>query len=345
MRFKKCSCVTTKVLILVILSMFIFTNQAVASKVYKLVEAHTGTKENTTYWAAQEFKQRVEKYSKGRIQVDIHPAGSMGSDKKLLEMCQQGTIDIAHSSQGNYAHIGRAFLPFDLPYIVHGHYNWFRVMTNPDIVSQMEERVGKDGFKWLQAFPAGGERYIMNSDRIVRSPDEAKGMKIRVVASPINQNLIRAWGFNPVSIPWSETYQSVQQGVVKGVYLPNMWAYISKIYEVAKNVTQTGGIGIWHVAVMNLDTYKSLPEDLQEAVDRAATEARVASYEHDQYWSKVATDKMTASGCKFYKPTLDEEKKWIDQAKATWEPMIKKLNMDRAFIKKIQDVQIPFDKY
>ncbi len=85
MRFKKCSCVTTNVLILVILSMFIFTNQAVASKVYKLVEAHTGTKENTTYWAAQEFKQRVEKYSKGRIQVDIHPAGSMGSDKKLLE--------------------------------------------------------------------------------------------------------------------------------------------------------------------------------------------------------------------------------------------------------------------
>jgi C4-dicarboxylate-binding protein DctP len=320
-------------------------NQAMAEKVYQLVEAHTGTKENTTYWAAEEFKNRVEKYSKGRIKVDIHPAGSMGSDKKLLEMCQQGSIDIAHSSQGNYAHIGKAFLPFDLPYIVYGHYNWFRVMTNSEIVEEMEKRVEKDGLKWLQAFPAGGERHIMNSDRIVRSPDEANGMKLRVVASPINQNLIKAWGFNPVSIAWSETYQSVQQGIVKGVYLPNMWAYISKIYEVATKITETGGIGIWHVVVMNPNTYKNLPKELQDAVDRAATEARIACYEHDQYWSRVAIEKMKASGCEFYKPSLEEQRKWIEKAKATWDPMIEKLNLDKNFIKKIQDVQIPFDKY
>ena len=331
--------------VIFVLLTFIATKQALADKVYKLVAAHTGTKENTTYWAAEEFKKRVEKYSNGRIKVDIHPAGSMGSDKKLLEMCQQGAIDIAHSSQGNYAHIGKAFLPFDLPYIVYGHYNWFRVMTNSEIVEEMEKRVQKDGFKWLQAFPAGGERHIMNSERIVRTPDEAKGMKLRVVASPINQNLIRAWGFNPVSIAWSETYQAVQQGIVKGVYLPNMWAYISKIYEVAKKITETGGIGIWHVAVMNSDTYKSLPKELQEAVDRAATEARIACYEHDQYWSRVAIEKMKASGCEFYKPSIDEQKKWIDKAKATWGPMIEKLKLDKNFIKKLEDAQIPFDQY
>ncbi len=332
-------------LILFSLICLIFSNAAFAADVYKLVAAHTGNKENTTYWAAEEFKKRVEKYSNGRITVDVHPAGSMGSDKKLLEMVGQGTLDIAHSSQGNYAHVGRAFFPFDLPYIVHGPYNWFRVMTDKEIVAEVKKRVAKDGYKFLQAYPAGGERFIMNAERLVKSPSEARGMKLRVVASPINQNLIRAWGFNPVSIPWSETYQSVQQGIVKGVYLPNMWAYISKIYEVATKVTETGGIGIWHVVVMNPDTYKSLPKDLQQVIDRAATESRIAAFAHDQYWSKVAKDKMLESGCEFYTPTVEESRQWISKAKSTWEPMIKRLNLDRDFIKKIQDVQIPFDQY
>ena len=318
---------------------------ASAETVYKLVEAHTGTEANTTFWAAKEFKQRIEKYSNGRITVSVHPAGSMGSDKKLLEMCSQGVLDIAHSSQGNYAHVGRAFLPFDLPYIVHGHYNWFRVMTNQEIWAEMKKRVAKDGFKLLQAVPAGGERSVMNSERIVKTPSEAKGMKLRVVASPINQNLIRAWGFNPVSIPWSETYQAVQQGIVKGVYLPNMWAYISKIYEVGTKVTETGGIGIWHVVVMNQKLYDSMPKDLQAAIDRAASEANIACYEHDQYWAKKAKEAMIKSGCEFYTPNLEESKQWIAKAKATWGPMIKKLGIDESFVEMIQKAQIPVDKY
>ena len=331
----------------IICSLMLVTDPVIAKdeKTYKLVEAHTGNNQNTTFYAAEEFKKRVEKYSDGRITVDVHPAGSMGSDKKLLEMASQGVLDIAHSSQGNYAHVGRAFLPFDLPYIVHGHYNWFRVMTDQEIWAAMEERVAKDGFKLLQAYPAGGERFLMNSDRIVKTPEEAKGMKIRVVASPINQNLIGSWGFNPVSIPWSETYQSVQQGIVKGVYLPNMWAYISKIFEVATKVTETGGIGIWHVVVMNKDLYDGMPEDLQKVVDRAAREANIAAYQHDQYWSKVAKDKMLESGCEFYTPTLEESKQWIDAAKATWAPMIKKLKLDESFIEMIQKAQIPVEEY
>jgi len=315
-----------------------------AEEVIKLVEAHTGTPENTTYYAAEEFKKRAEKYSNGRIKVEVHPAGAMGSDIKLLQMVKLGTLDIGHTSNGNYASIGRAWMEFDLPYIVHGHYNWFRVMTGP-VWEEMQERVKKDGFKLLQAYPAGAERNIMNSKQIVKTPAEAKGIKIRVVASPVNQKLVAKWGFSPVSIAWSETYTSVMQGIVNGVYIPALWAYISKIYEVATYVTETGGIGVWHVVVMNLERYNSLPKDLQAVVDRAATESTLACYEHDQYWSHNAERQMIAAGCKFYKPTKEEEKLWVDQAKSLWDQWIKDLKLDRDFIKRIQDQQIPLEKY
>ena len=316
-----------------------------AAEVFKIVEAHTGTEINTTYYSAEEFKKRVEKYSNGRIKVEIHPAGSMGSDMKLMQMVQLGTLDIGHTSNGNYASMGRAWLEFDLPYIVHGHYNWFRVMTNPEIWEEMQARVKKDGFKLLQAYPAGGERHILTTKSIVKSPADANGIKLRVVASPIDQKLAAAWGFSPVSIAWAETYTSAMQGIVNGVYLPPLWAYISKIYEVTKFVTETGGGGVWHMALMNLDRYNSLPKDLQAAVDRAATEASLACYQHDQYWCHNAEQKMKSAGCTFYKPTKEEEELWVSKAKALWEDWIKDLKLDRNFIKQIQDAQIPLDKY
>ena len=315
-----------------------------AEEVFKLVEAHTGTEINTTYYSAAEFKKRVEKYSNGRIKVEVHPAGSMGSDMKLMQMVKLGTLDIGHTSNGNYASMGRAWMEFDLPYIVHGDYNWFRVMTGP-IWEEMQERVKKDGFKLLQAYPAGGERHIINTKKIIKTPADAQGIKLRVVASPVNQKLVAAWGFSPVSIAWAETYTSAMQGIVNGVYLPPLWAYISKIYEVTKFVTETGGIGVWHMALMNLDRYNSLPKDLQAAVDRAGTEATLACYEHDQYWCHNAVREMTASGCNFYKPTKEEEKLWVDKAKSLWDGWIKELNLDRDFIQRIQDAQIPLEKY
>ena len=329
----------------VVSGMLFVPNNLIAKDTYEFIFGHTGIPEQSTYFAAQEFKQRVEKYSDGQIKINVKPAGQMGSDKKLLEMCRQGSIDIASSSQGNYAHIGRAFLPFDLPYIVHGHYNWYRVITDKNILKQIKQRVDDDGFEFLMAYPDGGERHIVNSERIVKTPSEADGMKLRVVASPINQNLVKAWGFNPVSIAWSETYQAVQQGVVRGVYLPNTWSYISKIYEVAKKVTETGGIGIWHVDVMNQESYNSLTDDLKAVITRAATEARIAAFVHDAYWSKKAKEKMQNSGVEFYTPNKEESKQWIDAAKDTWDPMIEKLNIDKGFVKQIQDAQIPFAEY
>ncbi len=333
------------IVVIISLALTLSYSSSIFAAPIKLIYGHTGTPAVTTYWAAEEFKARLEKYSKGEIIVDVHGASALGSDKKLLESVKLGTIDICCSSNANYSHVGRALQPFDLPYIVHGGYNFYRVLTNPEIRSIIEKRIMEEGFKFLMMFPIGLERNVQNSKREVRVPEDAKGIKIRVTASPVNQELLRTWGFSPVPIAWSETYTAVKQGIVNGTYIPDMWAYLSKVYEVCPYQTDTGGIGTWHIIVMNLNKWNKLSPPHKKLVDQAATEADLAAYTYDNYLNDYTRRKMIEHGNKLYTPTTDEMKLWMEAGKKIWEEQIKKLNLDRDLIKKIQDAQLPLDKY
>ena len=320
-------------------------NQPVHAQEFTIVVGHTGTPALSTYWAVEEFKYRAEKYSGGRIKVEVHHSGSLGSDKKLLESVAQGTLDVAYTSNGNYAHVGKAMLPFDLPYLVYGRQNDFNLVTGP-LRDEIAARVEKDGFKYLMMFPIGGPRNIFNSRKEVKTPADAKGIKMRVVASPINQAVYGGYGFQLVVIPWSEVYTSLKQGIVEGLFSNSLWSYQYKHTEVAKHITMTGGIGVWHIGVMNLDRWNELPADLKAVVDRASTEAEMAGHMSDIYLSdKGSRGAVTNHKAKIYHPTKEELKQWIDPALALWDPLIEKLNLDRGFIKRIQDAQIPVEDY
>ncbi len=317
---------------------------AEAQEVEKLVYAHTGNDVCTTYWAAEEFKKRVEKYSDGKIEVEIHPAGSMGSDVKIIEMVKLGTLDIAITSNANYATQGRALLPFDLPYLVHGRYNFFRVMTGP-IRNEMFERVAKDNFTLLMWYPIGAERDLYFVKRPVHVPADAKGMKFRAAANPTEFKILKAWGFNPVPIPWSETYTSLKQGIAEGWNSSPMWAYIGKLHEVTKYATRPGGVALLHIVVMNQKRFQGFSKELQGAILRAGIEAELCAHIQDEYWNDYGERKMIEAGNEFYVPQGEELQQWVDPAKALWDEIIDKMKLDREFIKRVQEAQIPIDEY
>lgn len=312
---------------------------------FTIVVGHTGTPALSTYHAVEALKYRAEKYSKGRIKVEIHHSGSMGSDKKLLESVTQGTLDVAYTSNGNYAHVGKAMLPFDLPYLVYGRQNDFNLVTGA-LRDEVSERVAKDGLKYLMMFPIGGPRQIFNSRQELKTPADAKGIKMRVVASPINQAVYGGYGFQLVVMPWSEVYTGLKQGIIEGLFSNALWSYQYKHTEVAKHITMTGGVGIWHIGVMNLDRYNAMPADLQAAFDRASTEAEMVGHMYDLYLSdKGSRGAVDNHDAKIYHPTKAELQQWMDPALALWDPLIEKLNLDRDFIKRIQDAQIPVEDY
>ena len=302
---------------------------------YELIYSHTGNKAITTWWAAEEFKKRLEKYSRDRIEVDINPSGVMGSDVKVIELVRMGQIDICHTSAGNYASVGRALMPFNLPLLISGGpTKWYMLLTG-EIRDDINARFEKDGFKLLMLYHQGMTRDLMTSKKAIRKFEDGEGIKLRSVASPINQALLSSWGLNPTPIAWSESYTAISQGVVNGIYVDPMSAEMSKISELIKYVTRPGGALLLSGAVMNLENYNKLPTELRDAVDRAASEAELWSYGIEQTLKGRAVKAMQAKGVEFIDLSPEDQAKYEKAARSIWEDLIKKLNLDREFIKKV----------
>lgn len=316
-----------------------------AAEPIKLVLGSTGVPDVTTWWACEDFVERVARYSNGEIIVEHHGAGALGSDKKLAQSVKLGTIDMGSVSNANYSSVGNSLQPFDLPYITHGTMNLYRVINNSKVRSTLEKKVEQDGYKYIMMFPIGPTRQAFNSKREVRVPADAKGIRIRVTASPINHALVKSWGFLPVPIAWGETYTSIKQGIVNGVYTPEMWVFGVKISEVCKFETVTGGNTIWHIIPMNLKKWKSLSPKHQAVIDRAARESELAAFIYDKYLETRGRRNLINAGVKIYTPTLEEMKLWMEPAKKVFDDAVEKLNMDKDFIKLIQDAQIPVEEY
>ena len=306
-----------------------------ADSKYELIYSHTGNKAITTWWAAEEFSKRLAKYSGGQATVDMNPSGVMGSDVKVIELVKMGQIDICHTSAGNYASVGRALMPFNLPFLISGGTTkWYMLLTS-EIRDMINARFEKDGFKLLMLYHQGMTRDLMTTEKPIRTFADAKGIKLRSVASPINQTLLRSWGLNPTPIAWSECYTALSQGVVNGIYVDPMSAEMSKISEVVKYVTRPGGALLLSGAVMNLKNYQKLPPEMQAAVDRAATEAELWAYGIEQELKTKAMIAMKAKDVEFIELSPEDQATFEKQARGTWDQLIDKLKLDRAFIDQV----------
>ena len=308
-----------------------------ADKTYKLVIAHgiAPTVPTTPMWEL--MKEKLEKESNGRIQVQIHPGGSLCSEGTCVEQLRQKAIDMASISTGNYGAFSNLFYVLDMPYLFDTFEAAKQVAIGPigDILKKRSEE--RDKVKCLAIIPSYAFRNFYNNVRECRVPADTKGIKIRTVLSPIETNLVKGWGATPINVPWAELYQALQTKVVNGFYIPDGYTYHRKFYEVVNYCTETGGLFNFHLFLMDLDKYNALPKDLQQLIDKAAKEVELASYDLDLKWSQEAKAEMIKAGTKFYTPTPEEMKLWKEPAMKIWDMF--KAEVDQELLKKILDMQ------
>lgn len=308
-----------------------------AEKVYKLTVAHgmTPTIPTTPMWNL--FKEKVEKYANGRIKVEIHAGGSLCNEGSCMEQLRYGAIDMASISTGNYGAFSDVFYVLDMPYVFKSFEAAKKAATGPvgDVLKRKSEE--KDGIKCLAIISSYGFRNFYNNVRECKVPNDTKGLKIRTVLSPIETNLVKGWGATPLNVSWSELYQSLQTKIVNGFYIPDGYVYHAKLYEITPFCTEVGGLFNFHLFLMDLKKYKSLPPDLQKAIEKAAKETELAEYDLDLEWSRNSKAEMEKAGAKFYKPTPGEMKLWEKSANAILEAYKDKVDQD--LFKQIEDMQ------
>jgi TRAP-type transport system periplasmic protein len=228
--------------------------------------------------AGERWGEIVKQRTDGRINIKMYPGASLvsGDQTKEFTAIRQGSIDMAIGSTINWSPQIKELNIFSLPFLMPDY-------KAIDALTQGE--VGKDLFKILAskdvvplAWGENGFREVTNSKRPIKAPADLKGLKMRVVGSPLFLDTFTALGANPTQMSWADAVPALSSGAVDGQENPLTIFTVAKLHEAAnqKNVTLWGYVADPLIFVVNKDVWKSWsPEDqkiVREAAELAANE-------------------------------------------------------------------------
>lgn len=303
-----------------------------------LTVAHTGTPGNSVYVFFDVFAKELAARSDGTLDAKVHPSGELGGDDQLLQQIGLGTIDVTSVATANMGAMTDAYLWTDLPYVFASREHAEEVFADPEIAGALAEKVeGPVGSKVLGYIQVGGYRMLQNTERQLRTPADAEGLKFRVTASPIDVATIKAWGGLPTPVAWAETFTAVQQGVVDGLNLQPSWTALGGFGQVIKHATRNQAVMAFHVAQINSEVWDSLSEQEKKAVTEAADVAREAANAADASAEADFLAKLAEQGVTIYEPSAEELSAWREAALPVWSQVEGKV--DPEFLQKVESLK------
>lgn len=291
------------------------STEAGGQEKYVIKLAYGSTPVDVNGQVVLKFEELAEKYSNGRIQVEVFENNQLGTEQELAQDLRTGAVEMAAIYTGNLKPFSPSVGVLLLPYMFTSN---DEAMKAIEILLPIlnEKTVAEAGARTLGIFTKGF-RCITNSKKPITSLADLKGVKIRVSQVSITIETFRAWGEEPVPMAWSEVFTALQQRVIDGQENPHATNLSMKFYEVQKYLTDIHYM-LWTGPLLISEVYyKTLPADLQEVVNKAGNEACL-------FGSKLA-DQMNADAKKelIAKGMIDcgvpvDEAEWQKRARAIW---------------------------
>ena len=240
-------------------------------------------------WGAKRWADLVAEKTEGRIKIKVYPGTSLvsGDQTKEFTALRQGIIDMAVGSTINWSPQVKELNLFSLPFLI-PDYAALDALTTGE--------VGKDIFGILDragvvplAWGENGFRELTNSKREVRTPADLKGLKIRVVGSPLFIDMFTALGANPVQMSWADAQPALSSGAIDGQENPVSIFTAAKLHTVGqKNVTMWGYMIDPLVFVANKEIWNSWTAQDREIVPGREIQHLVAvAIEQEQVRIKI----------------------------------------------------------
>ena len=220
------------------------------------------------------WANKVKEKTGGRINIKLYPGVSLiqGDQTREFSALRQGVIDMAVGSTINWSPQVKQLNLFSLPFLM-PDYAAIDALTQGEVGKEMFKILDKAGVVPL-AWGENGYRELTNSKHPVRAPADLKGLKIRVVGSPLFLDTFTALGANPTQMTWADAQPAFASGAVDGQENPMSIFTAAKLHNVGqKNVTMWGYVADPLVFVVNKDIWNSWTPADREAVRQAAIEA------------------------------------------------------------------------
>ena len=243
---------------------------------------------------AEKFKELAEKYTAGKVKVEVYPNSTLYKDKEELEALQHGAVQMLAPSNSKFGPMGiKEFEVFDLPFII-PNLAALRKVTEGPMGTNMLELLKPKGMIGLAYWDNGFKQ--MSANKALRVPEDYKGLKFRIQSSKVLEAQFRSLGATPQVMAFSEVYQALQTGVVDGQENTASNMYTQKMHEVQKYTTLTNHGYIGYVVVVNKKFWDDLPADVRTNLDKAMKEStayanKISAQENDE-----ALDDIKKSG-------------------------------------------------
>ncbi len=296
-----------KKLLIVVLMVAIALTGAFGQKVYELKLAHADSTDPTVSRKEAQcrvFASLVNSRSGGQIKVTVFGAGSLGAEREYVEGIINGTVEAGIAS-GVLTNFFPAAAITDIPYLFPSSKVAWDVLDGPFGDKMRALFLQQTGMRAL-GFAEVGFRHFTNSVRPIKTPADLKGLKVRVMETPLYVNMLKAVGANPTPIAWTETYTALQTGVVDGQENPIGSILSGKLFEVQKYTTLDGHVYGVDWFVINEKFYKSLPAELQYIVLDSAQISSTVSRGIMNYLNADGLQTLIKAGVQVYSPTEAE---------------------------------------
>jgi tripartite ATP-independent transporter DctP family solute receptor len=257
------------------------------SDINTIILAHAMGPTHPVSVAMEQMAERLEDISGGELTLNIYPGGTLGGERKLLELMQIDAVGMTKVSAATLENIVPSMRVLNLPYLFRDKEHVFKVLDGEIGRDLLNEGIDYK-LKGIAYYDAGS-RSLYTVDRPVSQPDDLNGMKMRVMESITAINLMDAMGGSPTPISYGELYTAFQGGMVDGAENNPPSFFNSRHYEVCDYYILNEHATIPDILVINPDIWNKLSEQKQQWLKQAVDES--VTFQRD-LWMEAENEAM-----------------------------------------------------
>jgi C4-dicarboxylate-binding protein DctP len=240
------------------------------------------------------FQELAEKYTNGKVKVEVYPNSQLYKDNEELQALQLGSVQMLAPSLAKFGPLGvKEFEVFDLPYILPDKAALNKV-THGALGKKLLGLLAPKGITGLAYWDNGFKDMSANKKLLV--PADFRGLKMRIQSSKVLEAQMRALGAIPQVMAFSEVYQALATGVVDGTENPPSNEYTQKMHEVQKYTMRSAHGYVGYAVIANKKFWDGLPADIRASLEKAMKEATDFANGAAQQDNDDAIAEMTKSG-------------------------------------------------
>ncbi|MEZ5324024.1 MAG: TRAP transporter substrate-binding protein [Verrucomicrobiales bacterium] len=265
--------------------------------------AHSLDPAHPVHLAMLRMAERVVELSGDTMRIDIYPSGQLGSETECIEQLQNGQLAMTKTSSAPLEGFVEEMKVFGLPYLFESEDHLWKTL-NGEIGEELLTCAEGSGLHGLCYYDAGSRNFYSKT-RMIRTPDDLRGMKIRVQSSPVAMKMVEALGGSPTPIAWGELYSALAQGVVDGAE-NNPPSFVSnKHSEVCKFFTLDAHTRVPDLLLISTAVWKSLTSEQRQWLKQAAMDS--STYQRE-LWAEKSHESLerakSKEGVEVFEPDI-----------------------------------------